>query len=45
MWILSVAMAVAGGVHDYGLFPDHFYKVKGVGTDHTNVELGVPVGP
>ena len=38
-------MAVAGGVHDYGLFPDHFYKVKGVETDHTDVELGVPVGP
>ncbi len=38
-------MAVAGGVHDYGLFPDHFYKVKGVGTDHTGVELGVPIGP
>ena len=44
-WIDFDPMAVAGGVHDYGLFPDHFYKVKGVGTDHTGVELGVPIGP
>ena len=44
-WFNFDPLAVAGGVHDYGLFPDHFYKVKGVGTDHTNVELGVPVGP
>ena len=44
-WFDFDPMAVAGGVHDYGLFPDHFYKVNGVGTDHTNVELGVPVGP
>jgi CO/xanthine dehydrogenase Mo-binding subunit len=26
------------------MFPDHFYKVEGVQTDHTGVELGVPVG-
>ena len=44
-WFNFDPLAVAGGVHDYGLFPDHFYKVKGVETDHTNVELGVPVGP
>ncbi|MDP7316652.1 MAG: molybdopterin-dependent oxidoreductase, partial [SAR324 cluster bacterium] len=43
-WLDFDPMAVAGGVHDYGLFPDHFYKVEGVGTDHTGVELGVPVG-
>jgi len=44
-WFNFDPMAVVGGVHDYGLFPDHFYKVKGVGTDHTDVELGVPLGP
>jgi len=44
-WLDFDPMAVAGGVHDYGLFPDHFYKVEGVETDHTGVELGVPIGP
>ena len=44
-WLDFDPMAVAGGVHDYGLFPEHFYKVEGVETDHTGVELGVPIGP
>ena len=44
-WLDFDPMAVAGGVHDYGLFPDHFYKVEGVETNHTGVELGVPIGP
>ena len=44
-WLDFDPMAVAGGVHDYGLFPDHCYKVEGVETDHTGVELGVPIGP
>jgi isoquinoline 1-oxidoreductase beta subunit len=43
-WLDFDPFAVVGGVHDYGMFPDHFYKVEGVQTDHTGVELGVPVG-
>ncbi len=44
-WLNFDPAAVAAGVHDYGLFPDHFYKVEGVETNHTGVELGVPIGP
>ena len=43
-WFDFDPLAVAAGVHDYGLFPDHFYKVEGVETAHSPVELGVPVG-
>ncbi len=45
-WFDFDPMAVAAGVHDYGfMIPDHFYNVQGVETDHTGVELGVPIGP
>ena len=43
-WIDFDPLAVAATVHDYGMFPDHFYKVEGVNSEHTGVELGVPVG-
>ncbi len=44
-WFDFDPMAVAAGVHDYGfMIPDHFYNVQGVETDHTGVELGVPIG-
>ena len=44
-WFDFDPMAVAASVHDYGLFPDHFYKVEGVETAHSSVDLGVPIGP
>ena len=44
-WFDFDPLAVAAGVHDYGLFPDHFYKVEGVETAHSPVDLGVPIGP
>jgi len=43
-WFDFDPFAIAGAVHDYGMLPDHFYKVKGVGSNHTGVELGVPTG-
>ena len=33
-----------GSVHDYTIFPKHFYNVEGVNMTHTGVEFGVPVG-
>ena len=43
-WIDFDPLAVAATVNDYGMFPDHFYKIEGVNSEHTGVELGVPVG-
>ena len=43
-WFNFDPMAVAGQVHDYGLFPAHFYEVEGVDAKHSSVEFGVPVG-
>jgi isoquinoline 1-oxidoreductase beta subunit len=43
-WLDFDPLAVAATVHDYGMFPDHFYNVEGVHSQHTGVELGVPIG-
>jgi len=43
-WLDLDPMTIAASVHDYGLLPDHFYKVEGVNMTHTGVELGVPTG-
>jgi isoquinoline 1-oxidoreductase beta subunit len=43
-WLDLDPMTIPASVHDYGLLPDHFYKVEGVNMTHTGVELGVPTG-
>jgi isoquinoline 1-oxidoreductase beta subunit len=44
-WFNFDPLAVVASVHDYTIFPKHFYKVEGVEMTHTGVEFGVPVGP
>ncbi len=44
-WFDFDPMAIVASVHDYWMFPDHFYKVEGVDMTHTGVEFGVPLGP
>ncbi len=44
-WLDFDPLAVAATVHDYGMFPNHFYEVENVNSNHTGVELGVPIGP
>ncbi len=43
-WLDLDPMTIPASVHDYGLLPDHFYKVEGVNMTHTGVKLGVPTG-
>ncbi|MEE3121124.1 MAG: molybdopterin cofactor-binding domain-containing protein [SAR324 cluster bacterium] len=43
-WLDLDPMTIPASVHDYGLLPDHFYKVEGVNMTHTGLELGVPTG-